>query len=195
MIDLQSEVQRAVQGFVTQIVELVRHTAVETLQIAFAGPGPTASSADDGPGERGPDAAASTRPYGPRRTLADLRELSRRLAAFVHANPGLGITQINQGLGTRTRDLALPIRKLMAIGVIRAVGQKRSTRYFAILGPALDQELAPRPEADVHPRDPLPPPTGEPDAVRVGARAPREIDADWHRCLADVFTLAQRLEK
>ncbi len=194
MIDLQSEVQRAVQGFVAQIVELVRHSAVETLHIAFAGPGPTAPSGDDGPGERGPG-AASTRPYGPRRTPADLRELSRRLAAFVQANPGLGITQINQRLGTRTKDLALPIRKLSASGVIRAVGQKRSRKYFAIPGPALDREIVSSPEVDVHPSDPLLPPTGEPTTVRVGESAPRAIDSDWHRCLADVFTLAQRLEK
>jgi hypothetical protein len=190
MIDLQSEVHRTVQGFVAQIVELVRHTAVETLQTAFAGPGPAASCADR-PGEHGPGAASTD----PKRTPADLRELSRRLVAFVQANPGLRITQINYSLGTRTRDLALPIRKLMASGVIRTVGHTRSTRYFAIPGTALDQELAPRPEADVRPRDPLLPPPGEPAAVRVGESAPREIDADWHRCLADVFTLAQRLEK
>jgi hypothetical protein len=47
----------------------------------------------------------------------------------------------------------------------------------------------------VHPRDPLFPLASEPVAVRTGANAPREIDADWHRCLADVFTLAQRLDK
>ncbi len=46
MINLQSEMQRAVQGFVAQIVELVRHSAVETLHIAFAGSGPAASSTD-----------------------------------------------------------------------------------------------------------------------------------------------------
>jgi hypothetical protein len=191
MIDLQSEVHRTVQGFVAQIVELVRHTAVETLQTAFAGPGPAASSADDRLGERGPGPASTD----PKRTPVDLRELSRRFAAFVQANPGLRITQINYSLGTRIRDLALPIRKLIASGVIRTVGQKRSTRYFAVTGPALDQELAPRPEADVHPHDPLLPSAGEPAAVHVGASAPREIDTDWHRCLADVFTLAQRLEK
>jgi hypothetical protein len=38
MIDLQHEVRRTVQSsaFVAQIVELVRHPAVETLQAAFA---------------------------------------------------------------------------------------------------------------------------------------------------------------
>jgi hypothetical protein len=194
MIDLQSEVHRTVQGFVAQIVELVRHTAVETLQTAFAGPGPAASSADDRPGERGPGAASTHS----KRTPANLRELSRRFAAFVQANHGLRITQINYSLGTRTRDLALPIRKLMASRVIRTVGQTRSTRYFAVPGPALDQALGATPEVDVHPRDPLPPlprPPSEPAALRPSAGAPREVDVDWYRCLADVFTLAQRLEK
>lgn len=33
-------------------------------------------------------------------------------------------------LGTVTKDLALPIRKLIADGVLIAKGQKRSTKYF-----------------------------------------------------------------
>lgn len=191
MIDLQSEVNRTVQGFVAQIVELVRHTAVETLQTAFIGAGAAERS-----GERGPIAAGTSA----RRTQADLQALSRRLAAFVQANPGQCIAQINQGLGTTTKDLTLPIRKLTASGAIRTTGQRRSTRYFAIPGSALDQELAPRTEADAQrielAREPAPRPAAEPAAPRTaGASAPDSPDADWRRCLADVFTLAQRLER
>ncbi|HEX8106882.1 MAG TPA: hypothetical protein VF516_04095 [Kofleriaceae bacterium] len=192
MIDLQREVNRTVQGFVAQIVELVHHTAVETLQTAFVGAGAAERS-----GERGPIAAGTSA----KRTQADLQALSQRLAAFVQANPGLRIAQINQALGTKTKDLMLPIRKLTASGVIRTTGEKRTTRYFAIPGPALEQELAPRPEPEADapriepPRDPPTRPAGEPVVVRAGASAPSEPDAGWQRCLADVFTLAQRLAK
>ena len=68
---------------------------------------------------------------GAKRTAADLVALSERFAAFVKANPGLRIEQINKELGTVTKDLALPIRKLLADGVITSKGQKRSTTYFA----------------------------------------------------------------
>jgi predicted HTH transcriptional regulator len=67
---------------------------------------------------------------GAKRTSADLEALSERFASFVKANPGLRIEQINKQLGTTTKDLALPIRKLISEGVISAKGQKRSTTYF-----------------------------------------------------------------
>ena len=67
---------------------------------------------------------------GAKRTSADLEALSDKFASFVKANPGLRIEQINKQLGTTTKDLALPIRKLISDGVVNAKGQKRSTTYF-----------------------------------------------------------------
>jgi predicted transcriptional regulator len=67
---------------------------------------------------------------GAKRSSADLEALSDRFASFVAANPGLRIEQINKQLGTTTKDLALPIRKLISEGMLKAKGQKRSTTYF-----------------------------------------------------------------
>jgi hypothetical protein len=130
MSDFQNEMNRVVSGFVAQITELARRAAIDTLESAFGGRG------------RGGSAAAALaanfrgvgRPRGGRgakRTSADLEALSERFASFVKANPGLRIEQINKQLGTTTKDLALPIRKLISDGVISAKGQKRSTTYFA----------------------------------------------------------------
>jgi hypothetical protein len=134
MSDFQNEMNRTVQGFVAQITELARRAAINTLESAFgerAGRGGSAATAvaaiAAGSGRVG-------RPRGGRgakRTAADLDALSERVATFVKANPGLRIEQINKELGTTTKDLALPIRKLIAEGVINAKGQKRSTTYFA----------------------------------------------------------------
>ena len=128
MSDFQNEMNRVVQGFVAQITELARRAALDTLESAFSG----RSSA-----RVAPVAIASLgrvgRPRGGRgakRTSADLEALSERFASFVKANPGLRIEQINKQLGTTTKDLALPIRKLISEGVINAKGQKRSTTYF-----------------------------------------------------------------
>ena len=131
MSDFQNEMNRVVQGFVAQITELARRAAIDTLESAFGGRG-----------ARGASAAAALsasfgrvgRPRGGRgakRSSADLEVLSERFASFVKANPGLRIEQINKQLGTTTKDLALPIRKLVADGVISTKGQKRSTTYFA----------------------------------------------------------------
>jgi hypothetical protein len=131
MSDFQTEMNRAVQGFVTQITELARRAAIDTLESAFGG---------RGGGRSAPAVAAVTanlgrvgRPRGGRgakRSSADLEALSERFASFVKANPGLRIEQINKQLGTTTKDLALPIRKLISDGMINVKGQKRSTTYF-----------------------------------------------------------------
>jgi hypothetical protein len=130
MSDFQNEMNRVVQGFVAQITELARRAAIDTLESAFGGRG----------GRSAPVAAALTanlgrvgRPRGGRgakRSSADLEALSESFASFVGSNPGLRIEQINKQLGTTTKDLALPIRKLISEGRVKAKGQKRSTTYF-----------------------------------------------------------------
>jgi hypothetical protein len=138
MSDFQTEMNRTVQGFVAQITELARRAAIDTLESAFGGRLPVGRA----PAIALPalDLAGASlargvgRPRGGRgakRTAADLEALSERFAAFVKANPGLRIEQINKQLGTTTKDLALPIRKLLADGTLSAKGQKRSTTYFA----------------------------------------------------------------
>jgi len=133
MSDFQNEMNRVVQGFVGQITELARRAAIDTLESAFGGravrggaPAPSAAAVGANLGRVG-------RPRGGRgakRSAADLEALSEQFASFVKASPGLRIEQINKQLGTTTKDLALPIRKLISEGVIGAKGQKRSTTYF-----------------------------------------------------------------
>ena len=135
MSDFQNEMNRTVQGFVAQITELARRAALDTLESAFNGRAPRSGGVPNGVA-----AVAATslgrigRPRGGRggkRTPADLEALSERFGSFVRANPGMRIEQINKQLGTTTKDLALPIRKLISEGAITTKGQKRSTTYFA----------------------------------------------------------------
>jgi hypothetical protein len=134
MSDFQNEMNHAVQGFVSQIAELARRAALDTLESAFGSRGGGRNG-----GGRAAVAAITAgagragRPRGGRgakRSAADLEVLSEKFASFVKANPGLRIEQINKELGTTTKDLALPIRKLIAEGKVTAKGQKRSTTYF-----------------------------------------------------------------
>ena len=126
MTDFQKEMNRAVDGFVAQITDLAHRAAMTTLEAAF-------SSRD---GKRAPATTSDGnvgRPRGRRggkRTAEDLDALAGRFVAFVKAQPGLRIEQINKELGTKTKDLALPIRKLVSDGMITAKGNKRSTTYF-----------------------------------------------------------------
>jgi hypothetical protein len=137
MSDFQHEMNRTVQAFVAQITELARRAALDTLESAFGGGGGRSADAVakllGASKPAGAGLARAGRPRGGRgakRSAADLEALSARFAAFVKASPGLRIEQINKELGTTTKDLALPIRKLVAEGLVAAKGEKRSTTYF-----------------------------------------------------------------
>ena len=131
MRDFQVEVNHVVQVFVSQISELARKAAIDTLESAFNGKGGRV-----GAGAHGALPALVPRVGRPRggrgakRTAEDLEALSEQFSSFVKTNPGLRIEQINKELGTTTKDLALPIRKLLSEGMLSSKGQKRSTTYF-----------------------------------------------------------------
>jgi hypothetical protein len=131
MSDFQIEMNRTVQGFVAQISELARRAALDTLESAFTGRPGRGGGARDTAGSAG--VAPVGRPRGGRgakRTAADLEALSERFVSFVKVNPGMRIEQINKELGTTTKDMALPIRKLISERMIISKGNKRSTTYF-----------------------------------------------------------------
>jgi len=124
MSDFQTEMNRVVQGFVAQITELARRAAIDTLESALGKGG-------RGRGRSAGIAVGRPRGKGAKRSADELDKLSEQFVQFVKDNPGLRIEQINKQLGTTTKDLALPIRKLLSDGDLKAKGQKRSTTYFA----------------------------------------------------------------
>ena len=135
MSNFQHEMNQVVDGFVAQITELARRNALNTLEATFASHGAGRAPTVALPRGAGAGAGATQvgRPRGGRgvkRRPEDLEALCNQFATFVKSHPGLRIEQINKELGTTTKDLALPIRKLIAEGRITAKGQKRSTSYF-----------------------------------------------------------------
>ena len=71
----------------------------------------------------------ATEPNGEKRDPKVIAALQGKVLAYIAAHPGLRIEQINAGLGTTTKAIFLPIRKLLAAGAIRAKGEKRATTY------------------------------------------------------------------
>jgi hypothetical protein len=122
MSDFQTEMNRVVSGFVAQITELARRAAIDTLESALGKRGAAALS-------RGGSTGGGRR-KGAKRTMDELDKLGEAFFAFVTKHPGLRIEQINKELGTTTKDLALPIRKMIAEGSLKTKGSKRSTTYF-----------------------------------------------------------------
>jgi hypothetical protein len=80
-------------------------------------------------------AAVSTRKPAKRarsekRPPAELATLVDKLGTYINANPGQRMEAIGKALGVPTRELNLPVKKLLAAKRIRAEGQKRATEYF-----------------------------------------------------------------
>jgi hypothetical protein len=122
MANYQTEVQKLVDDFVMQLNDLWRRQAIENL---------TGMEVRGGRGRGAAGLALGrARGRGAKRTAEELDQLADSFVEFVAKNPGLRIEQINKQLGTSTKDLALPIRKMIADGVIKTKGKKRSTAYF-----------------------------------------------------------------
>lgn len=122
MADIQQQMNQVVSSFVAQISDLARKTAIETLQSAFGEKASAGPSARD----RGARAATGRRA---KRTQDDLNSLTERVIGFIKGSPGLRMEQINKELGTTTKELALPIRKLVADGYLVSKGVRRATTY------------------------------------------------------------------
>jgi len=54
-----------------------------------------------------------------------------KVLAHVRANPGQNVGEIRAALGASSKELQLPVQKLIAAKSLRTTGQRRGTRYFA----------------------------------------------------------------
>lgn len=131
MSDYQSRINSLVEDFVAQVTALARQAATDTLANALGAAGnvarrgrPPASAAPASLGR------PAKRAKGAKRAQNEIERTKSRVQDFIRSNPGLRIEQINRELGTTTRDLALPLKKLIADGAVRTEGEKRSTAYF-----------------------------------------------------------------
>jgi hypothetical protein len=145
MSDVEKELQHRVDTFVHELSALIRRQALaaveELLQKgehagAHAGhavarkPGRPAKAAEPKPvGRPAKPTAAAKRKPGEKRTPQELAQLTEQLYHYIKSNPGQGVEQIAKGIGHPTKELTLPIRKLIGDKKISSKGQKRATRY------------------------------------------------------------------
>ncbi len=110
---------------------------METVSVALAGARPSPGRG----GRRGAVAVpvvargrgrgAASREKGAKRPPDEIERLTGKLLDYVKGNPGLRIEQIADGMGTSTKELNLPAKKLIAGKQLKTKGQKRATQYFA----------------------------------------------------------------
>jgi hypothetical protein len=79
---------------------------------------------------KGPAPKRAQRAAGEKRPPAELAKLTDKLGDYIKANPGKRMEAIGKALGMPTKELNLPIKKLLAVKKIKTQGHKRATQYF-----------------------------------------------------------------
>jgi hypothetical protein len=174
MLNIDDEIRSQTAAFATDLADLVRRAALESVSTALGGAGatvilpvkvltkrgpgrpkkvvPAPATKTQAPASKSAAAvkpsktpvkaapvskapvsrkAAPKRPFGAKRPPAELAKLTEKLGEFIQAHPGLRIEAISKALGAPTKELNLPVKKLIAAKKIRSQGHKRATEYFA----------------------------------------------------------------
>lgn len=130
---IQQEINQRIEGFVSEITELARKAAYETLSSALA------HGMHDQIGSRhvglsAPPALRYRR--GGKRSGNEIAAAAEALLQYIREQPGQRMELIAKAMGTSTKDLTLPIKKLLQAKKIRVEGQKRATTYHPVSGDA-----------------------------------------------------------
>jgi hypothetical protein len=133
MSDFNIQISKLVNDFIAEVTSLARKAAMDTLQSSLGG-----AAAPRAPGRRAaavehvaaPAQSSGRRPKGAKRPAGEIERTKARVLNHIQSNPGQRVEQINKALGTSTKDLTLPLQKLITEGGIRTEGVKRATTYF-----------------------------------------------------------------
>jgi hypothetical protein len=154
MSDIENDLRSRVDVFVNELNALIRRQALEAVEevlkkgeshaghagpVARRKPGrPPKAAASVGVAHKAPRGrgrppkatAAPKRKAGEKRTPQLLAQITEQVFNYIKSNGGQGVEQIAKALATPTKELTLPIRKLLSDKKIASKGQKRATRYF-----------------------------------------------------------------
>ena len=136
---MNNELNDLVTNFVAALQDLWQRQALAALTGASTPMNGRSNGRSNGPSNRSSNGSTTSngssnghsRAKGEKRAPEEMEAAASKLLSYVGKNPGLRIEQINKAIGTTTKDLQLPIRKLIADGALKTKGEKRSTTYFA----------------------------------------------------------------
>jgi hypothetical protein len=131
--DLDRDIRSRIDAFLEELSSLVKQTALDSVRAAL---GEGAAPARRGPGRprlkiRVGRPAKSAMRRGGKRSTEEVGAMAEQIAAFVRSNPGARLEAIAAGLGTPSKELKLPVIKLLSSKTLRKTGAKRGTQYFA----------------------------------------------------------------
>ncbi|MEB2312724.1 MAG: hypothetical protein OZ921_00910 [Sorangiineae bacterium] len=127
MSNVDQQIRERIESFVRELNALVRRAAIDAVARALDGkPEEPARPA----AARAPRAPRAAKSAGGKRTPAQIDATAKRILKHVAEHPGQSVESMSKQLGVITRELALPIKKLVKSGELRTEGQRRATKYF-----------------------------------------------------------------
>jgi len=126
MSDVHDRIEECIEAFAADMSEIVRRVAFDSVSRALAGQPAIAPAATSASGRGG------MQRNGTKRTRDQIARTIIALENHLRATPGRRMEELSGDLGLSSRELALPLRRLVETGRVRAEGQKRATRYFPI---------------------------------------------------------------
>jgi NH3-dependent NAD+ synthetase len=127
MSDIQQAINERIDAFVADITELAKKAALETLETGLSG-GVRRSSTSKGL------ISTRVRRKSGKRSPDEIQEAANQLLEFIRTKPGQRMEAIAKEMGSTTKDLTLPIKKLLQQNLVRVEGQKRATSYYPSTG-------------------------------------------------------------
>jgi hypothetical protein len=139
---IDTEIRSRIETFLEEISTLLKQAALDSVRAALGDDG---APARRGPGRPRKSATGSTtgarrvgRPKGGggKRSSEQVDEMAAQVLAHVKANPGESLEAISRAIRVATKELKLPVIKLLSTRQLKKTGQKRGTKYFAGAGKA-----------------------------------------------------------
>lgn len=124
---LDTQIRTCIDSFVEELSSLVRQAAVESVQEAL-GAGAAPRTRRKVTRKKKATRAATARKGG-RRSSESVAATAEAIVAHVRSNPGQNVGEIGDALGLSSKDLKLPIQKLIEEKKLKTTGQRRGTRY------------------------------------------------------------------
>ena len=116
------------EAFANDLTNLIRESAMQSVRDALGGE-PSGRAGRRGGGSSAAPAGRRL-PKGAKRPPDEIVQLTGQLLDYIKSHKGERIEQIAKGMGVSTRELNLPVKKLVAGKSIKTRGQKRATQYF-----------------------------------------------------------------
>jgi len=124
-------IKQKLDEFVNELEALIRDQVLNAVAQGLGGVSASAPKHANGTnGKAHVQARAQSSSFGQKRDPKVIAATVSKVAAFVKAHPGSSIEAIGTGLAMPTKDLTLPIAKLLRSKTIGKKGVKRATKYY-----------------------------------------------------------------